>query len=96
MKSNLLISSVYKVKGSFIYLKLVSQETQERNADPTLKPDFCIFQHKWLLLSTMQTLPIEGHNVAYQCKGLDQSNIVCKYEVNLPSNEKVIIKKQNF
>ena len=31
-----------------------------------------------------------GHNVAYQCKGLDQSNIVCEYEVNLSTNEKVI------
>ena len=38
----------------------------------------------------------EGHNVAYQCKGLDQSNIVCEYEVNLPTNEKVITEKQNF
>jgi len=25
----------------------------------------------------MQTLPFEGHNVAYECKGLDQKNIVC-------------------
>ena len=30
------------------------------------------------------------------CKGLDQSNIVCEYEVNLPTNEKVITEKQNF
>ena len=44
----------------------------------------------------MQTLPFEGHNVAYQCKGLDQSNIVCEYEVNLSTNEKVITEKQNF
>ena len=29
------------------------------------------------------SLPFEGHNVAYQCKGHDQSNIVCEYEVNL-------------
>jgi len=41
----------------------------------------------------MQTLPFEGHNVAYQCKGLYQSNIVCEYEVNLPTNENVIIEK---
>jgi len=34
------------------------------------------------------SLPIEGHNVAYQCTGLDQSNIVCEYEVILPTNEK--------
>jgi len=35
------------------------------------------------VLSTMQTLTFEGHNVAYQCNGLDQSNIVCEYEINL-------------
>jgi len=34
-----------------------------------------------MFLSTMQTLP--SHNLAYQCKGLQQSNIVCEYEVNL-------------
>ena len=70
------------------------------NADPTLKVDFyiflIIFQHKWMFLSTMQTLPFEGHNVAYQCKGLNQSNNVCEYEVNLSTNEKVITEKQNF
>ena len=49
-----------------------------------------------MFLSSMQTLPIEGHNVAYQCKGLYQSNIVCAYEVNLSTNEKVITEKQNF
>jgi len=27
------------------------------------------------------SLPFESHNVAYQCKGIDQSNIVCEYEV---------------
>ena len=42
------------------------------------------------------SLPFEGHNVAYQCKGLDQSNIVCEYEVNLSTIEKVITEKQNF
>ena len=31
----------------------------------------------------MQTLQFDGHNVAYRCKGLDQSNIVCDYLVNL-------------
>jgi len=25
-------------------------------------------------------LPFEGHNMAYQCKGLDQSNIVFEYK----------------
>ena len=49
-----------------------------------------------MFLSTIQTLPFEGHNVAYQCKGLKQSNIVCEYEVNLSTNEKVITEKQNF
>jgi len=47
-----------------------------------------------MFLSTMQTLPFEGHNVTYQCKGF-QSNIVCEYEVNLSTNEKVITEKQN-
>jgi len=23
----------------------------------------------------------EGHNVAYQCQGLNKSNILCEYEV---------------
>jgi len=41
-------------------------------------------------------LPFEGHNVAYQSKGVDQSNIVCEYEVNLSTNEKVINEKQNL
>ena len=45
---------------------------------------------------TMPTLPFEGHNVAYQCKGLDQSNIACEYVVNMSTNEKVITEKQNF
>jgi len=44
----------------------------------------------------MQTLPFEGHNEAYQCKGRDQSNIVCEYEANLSTNEKVITEKQNL
>ena len=42
----------------------------------------------------MKTLPFD--NTTYQCKGLDQSNTVCKYEVNLSTNEKVITEKQNF
>jgi len=44
----------------------------------------------------MQTLPFEGNNVAYKRKGLNQSNIVCEYEVNLSTNEKVIRGKQNL
>jgi len=49
-----------------------------------------------MFLSTMQTLPFEGPNVAYQCKGLYQSNIVCEYQVNMSTNEKVIREIQNF
>ena len=45
-----------------------------------------------MFLSTMQTLQFDGHNVAYRCKGLDPSNIVCDYAVNLSTNEKVITK----
>ena len=41
-------------------------------------------------------LPFEGHNVAYQCKGIDQSNIVCEYEVNPLTNDKVITEIKNF
>ena len=44
----------------------------------------------------MQTLPFAGRIVAYPCKGLDQSIIVCEYEVNMSTNEKVITEKQNF
>ena len=57
-----------------------------------------IVQHKWMLvhLSTMQTLLFEGHNVAYQCKGLNQGNIVCEYEVNPFTNDKDITEIQNF
>jgi len=40
------------------------------------------------VFSTIQTLPFEGHNVAYQCKGLHQSNIMCEYEVNFGNKEK--------
>jgi len=49
-----------------------------------------------MFFSTMQTLPLESHNVAYQCKGLDLSNIVCEYEVNPSTNDKVITQIQNF
>ena len=41
-----------------------------------------------MFLSTMQTLPFEVHNVAYQCRY--QSNIVSENEVNLSTNEKVL------
>jgi len=47
-----------------------------------------------MFLSRIQTLPFEGHTMGYQCKGLDKSNIVCEYEVNLSTNEKVI--NENF
>ena len=49
-----------------------------------------------MFLSTVQSLPVESHNVAYQCKGLDHSNNVCEYEVNRLTNEKVITEIQNF
>jgi len=49
-----------------------------------------------MFLSTMQTLPFEGCIVAYQCKGLDQSIIVCEYAVNLLTTDKVITEIQNF
>jgi len=49
-----------------------------------------------MFLSTIQTLPFEGHTVEYQCKSLNQSNSVCEYEVNLSTNEKVISEKENF
>ena len=42
------------------------------------------------------SLPFEGHNVAFQCKGLDLSNIVCEYVVNPLNNDKVITEIQNF
>jgi len=42
------------------------------------------------------SLPLEGHIVAYKCKCLDQNHIVCEYEVNLSTNEKVITEKQNI
>ena len=44
----------------------------------------------------MQTLQFDGHNVAYRCKGLDQSSIVCEYEVNPLTNDKVIAEIQNL
>ena len=59
----------------------------------TRMPDLYIFQHIWMF---MQTLLFKGHKMAYQCKVLYQSNIVCEYEVNLSTNEKVITEKQNF
>ena len=43
----------------------------------------------------MQTLPF-GHNVAYQCKGLYESNNVCEYVVNLSSIIKVITENKTW
>ena len=37
-----------------------------------------------------------GHDVTCWCKGIDLSNIVCEYEVNPLTNDKVIIEIQNF
>ena len=42
------------------------------------------------------SLSFEVHNVAYHCTVLDQSNIMCEYEVNLSTNEKVITEKQTL
>ena len=42
------------------------------------------------------SLPFEGHNVAYQCEGLDLSNNVCEYEVNRLANENVIREKRTL
>ena len=48
-----------------------SYKLQEGNVDPALKPDsnifLLIFRHKWMFLSTMQTLPFEGNNLATLC-----------------------------
>ena len=44
----------------------------------------------------MQALPFECHTVEYQCKGINQSNIVCEYEVNPLTNDKVITEIQNL
>ena len=68
---------------------------QEGNADPALKTDFLFYFPNFSTQMNV-SLPFEGHNVAYQCKGIDQSNSVCEYEVNLSTNEKVITEKQNF
>ena len=46
-------------------------------------------------LSSSMSRSFKGHNVAYQCRSLAKSNIVCEYEVNLSTNEKVITEKQN-
>ena len=46
-------------------------------------------------LSSSMSRSFRGHNVAYQCKGLDQSNTVCEYEVNPLTNDKVITETQN-
>ena len=68
--------------------------------DHALNPDYfiflLIFQHKRIFLSTMQTLPFEGHDAKCWWKGLDLSNNACEYEVNRLTNEKVIRGKQNF
>jgi len=45
---------------------------------------------------TCHSFKIEHDGNVDQCKGLDQSNIVCEYEVNLSTNEKVITEKQNI
>ena len=38
----------------------------------------------------------ERHDVTYRWKGIDLSNIMCEYEVNPLTNDKVITEIQNF
>jgi len=74
-----------------IYLK-----KQEGIADPALKPDFYIFSY---FFNTNECFLV-------QCKPYhlkvtmwhigDKRNILCEYEVNLSTNEKVITEKQDF
>ena len=40
--------------------------------------------------------PFKGHNAIYCWKDLDQSNIVCEYEVNPLTYDKVITEIQNW
>ena len=97
---HLTTTTTWKFRSACLYGWSNTSHKQEGNAYPVLKPDFyvflLIFQHKWMFLSTMQTLPFEGHNVAYQCKGLNQSNSVCEYKVNLSTNEKVITENKTL
>ena len=46
-------------------------------------------------LSGSMSKSYRGHTVAYQCKGLDQNNVVCEYEVNMLTNEKVILEQNH-
>ena len=77
--------------GNGIVFYLYNSDEQEGNTDPALKPDFdiflLIFQHKWIF---HYHLKVTMWHIS------DQSNTVCKYEVNLSTNEKVITEKQNF
>ena len=63
--------------------------------DPAFKADFLYFSPNFSTQMNV-SLAFEGHNVEYQRKGLDQRNIVCEYEVNLSTSEKVMTEKQNF
>ena len=71
--------------GYGIVFYLYNSNEQEGNTDPALKPDFDIF-----LLIFHYHLKVTMWHIS------DQSNTVCKYEVNLSTNEKVITEKQNF
>ena len=46
-------------------------------------------------LSGSMSRSFKGYNVTYQCIGLDQSNIVCEYDANPLTNDKVITEIQN-
>ena len=71
---------------------IINEETKGKSGS-RIKAGFLNCSTKF---STQMNVSFEGHNVAYQCKGLNQSNIVCEYEINLSTNEKIIIEKQNF
>ena len=60
-----------------------------------IKAEFLYFSPNFSTQMNVSLL-FEGHNVAYPCKGLDQSNIVCEYKVNFTSNEKIITERQNI
>ena len=74
--------------------KSAKVKTTRRKCEAGIKAGFymflLIFQHKWLFLSRMQTLPFNGHNVAYRCKGLDQ-HCVLKNNVKYQDHLKVTV-----
>ena len=76
------------------FLKIIPNSTRGKSGS-CIKGGFLYFSPNFSTQMNV-SLPFERHNVAYQCKGLDQNTIVCEYEVNLSTNEKVMTEKQNF